>query len=53
MKLREEAKNSQKSPLVWKVVGAEKEKGARHILLPTSGGPHRGLQVKDSETVSG
>jgi tetratricopeptide (TPR) repeat protein len=22
----------------------------RHILLPTTGGPHRGLQVKDSET---
>eukprot|EP00026_Physarum_polycephalum_P002861 Phypoly_transcript_02870.p1 GENE.Phypoly_transcript_02870~~Phypoly_transcript_02870.p1 ORF type:complete len:843 (+),score=269.67 Phypoly_transcript_02870:83-2611(+) len=48
LKLREEAKNSQKSPLVWKVVGGNGT--PRHILLPTTGGPHRGLQVKDSET---
>ena len=33
---------------MWKVVGGN---GApRHILLPTTGGPHRGLQIKDVET---
>jgi len=46
LKLREDAKSRQKSSLVWKIGG---NGSTRRILLPTSGGPHKGLQLEDNE----